>query len=152
MTEMLFYEEMMLQALVQARLAADLGEVPVGAVVTDKSGGIIAVGYNSREALRSPMAHAEIIAIEKAAKVLGSRRLTGCTLYVTLEPCPMCAGAIAAARLKRVVFGAYDGRGGAVTSLISLYDFPLEYTPMWRGGILETECAAILKDFFEKKR
>ena len=106
-------EEYMEKALELARKAAEHGEVPVGAIVVNGDGEIIGEGYNRREELQSPTAHAELIAIEQAAQRLGSRRLTGCTLYVTLEPCPMCAGAVMNALLGRLVYGAFDEKNGA---------------------------------------
>ena len=105
---MLFDEEMMLLAAAEAEKAAKLGEVPVGAVITDADGNVIAAGFNTLETDNSPTAHAEIKVIEAAAKATGSRRLSGCTLYVTLEPCPMCAGAVINSGLKRLVYGAFD--------------------------------------------
>lgn len=149
---MLFDEEMMLKALEQAEKAFELGECPVGAVITDKNGEIIAEGYNRRETDNSPTAHAEIIAIESAAKKLGSWRLSECTLYVTLEPCPMCAGAIINSRIKRVVYGAFDEKGGACSSVINLFELPFNHSPMVRSRILEKECSEILTKFFQTLR
>ncbi len=149
---MLFDEEMMLKALEQAEKAFELGECPVGAVITDKNGEIIAEGYNRRETDNSPTAHAEIIAIESAAKKLGSWRLSECTLYVTLEPCPMCAGAIINSRIKRVVYGAFDEKGGACSSVINLFELPFNHSPMVRSRILEKECSEILTKFFQALR
>ena len=110
-------EEYMTKALELAQCAYDLGEIPVGAIVTAPDGSVIGEGWNLREHMQSPTAHAEILAIEQAAKALGSWRLSGCTLYVTLEPCPMCAGAIMNSRLKRVVYGAFDDKNGACASV-----------------------------------
>lgn len=149
---MLFDEEMMLKALKLAKKAFDAGECPVGAVVTDKNGETIGEGFNRRETDNSPTAHAEILAIEAAAKRLGAWRLADCTLYVTLEPCPMCAGAIINSRLKRVVYGAFDEKGGACSSVISLFELPFGHKPMVRGGVLEKECGALLSDFFKNLR
>ncbi|MGN0670211.1 MAG: nucleoside deaminase, partial [Oscillospiraceae bacterium] len=114
-------EEYMEKALELAGEAASRGEIPVGAVVVDKDGKIIGEGFNRREELQSPTAHAEVLAIEQAAKSLGNRRLSGCTLYVTLEPCPMCAGAVMNAGLKRLVYGAFDEKNGACASVATLF-------------------------------
>ena len=134
----------MKKALEQAKRAANIGEVPVGAVIV-KDGRIIARGYNRRESLQMATAHAEHIAIDKACKKLGSWRLTGCTLYVTLEPCVMCAGAIVQARIDRVIFGAYDRQAGGCGSLYRLTEDPAFYhfVPA-DGGLLEEECAALI--------
>lgn len=149
---MLYDEEMMLVALKEAEKAKELGEVPVGAVIIDENGEIIGRGYNTRETENRPTGHAEIIAIEEAAKRKNSWRLSDCTIYVTLEPCPMCAGAIMNARLKRVVYGAFDENGGALASVTRLYDKKFGYTPLVRSRILEKECSEILTDFFKKLR
>ena len=149
---MLFDEEMMLLAIEEAKKAEALGEVPVGAVVIDKNGEIIGRGYNTRETRQRPTGHAEIIAIEEAAKHKNSWRLSDCTLYVTLEPCPMCAGAIMNARMKRVVYGAFDENGGALASVTALYEHNFGYKPFVRSRILEKECASILTDFFRNIR
>ena len=121
----------MQQALELAQRGADLGEVPVGALVV-KDGEVIARAHNERELLPDATAHAEVLAIRRACAALGSNRLSGCTLYVTLEPCPMCAGALAAARVDRVVFGAYDARGGACGSMLRIQKYPLY---LQKGGI-----------------
>lgn len=149
---MLFDEEMMLKAIELAKRAYDAGETPVGAIVADKDGNIIGEGCNRRECDNSPTAHAEILAIEAAAKHLGSWRLTDCTLYATLEPCPMCAGAIINARLKRVVYGAFDEKGGACASVVNLFELPFNHKPMVRSRVLEKECGELLTDFFENLR
>lgn len=149
---MLYDEEMMLKALELAKKAYDMGECPVGAIVADKNGKIIGQGYNRRETDRSPTAHAEIIAIEEAAKTLQSWRLSDCTLYVTLEPCPMCAGAIINARLKRLVYGAFDDKGGACASVLNLFELPFNHAPLVRSRVLQKECGAILTEFFKKLR
>ena len=149
---MLFDEEMMLKALEQAQKASAIGECPIGAVITDPDGKIIAEGYNRRETDNSPTAHAEMIAIENAAKALGRWRLSDCTLYVTLEPCPMCAGAIINSRLKRVVYGAFDEKGGACSSVLNLFELPFNHTPLVRSRVLEKECGEILTEFFRKMR
>ena len=136
------------KALSLARLAAERGEVPVGAVIVDKNGKIIAEAYNRREELRSPTAHAELLAIEQAAERLQSRRLSDCTLYVTLEPCPMCAGAIMNAQLKRLVYGAFDDKNGACASVVTLFDEKFTHIPLVRSRVLEKRCGDILTDFF----
>jgi tRNA(adenine34) deaminase len=128
-------------------------DVPVGAVILDPAGAVIAQGRNRRERDRDPTAHAEIVAIRQAARSLGTWRLTGLTLVVTLEPCTMCAGAITAARLSRCVFGAADPRAGAVGSLRDvLRDTRLDHRPEVIGGILAAECGAVLRDFFAGRR
>jgi tRNA(adenine34) deaminase len=139
-------------ALAQARLA-DPDDVPVGAVVLDESGAVITRSRNRREADRDPTAHAEIVAIRQAAQSLGSWRLTGLTLVVTLEPCTMCAGAVTAARLARLVYGAQDPRAGAVGSLWDvLRDTRLNHRPEVIGGVLAQDCGAVLRDFFAIRR
>ena len=145
------HEIMMREALLLAARAAKRDEVPVGAIVV-KDGRIIAKGYNLRETKRSPLAHAEVVAIAKAARKLGGWRLSGCTLYVTLEPCPMCAGAIVNARVDEVVFGAYDPKAGAMGSLYNLAEGKLNHKPRVTGGVLEAECAAVLRQYFASKR
>ena len=147
MTDMDF----MKQALELARKAAALGEVPVGALVV-KDGEVVATAHNEREILPDATAHAEVLAIRRACAALGTNRLSGCTLYVTLEPCPMCAGALAAARVDRVVFGAFDARGGACGSMMRIQKYPLYYMPVFEGGVMERECSEILTAFFKQKR
>lgn len=146
---MLFDEEMMLLALEEAEKAAKMGEVPVGAIVVNENGEIIGRGHNLRETEHRPTAHAEIIAIEQAAKKLESWRLTDCTLYVTLEPCPMCAGAIINAHLKRVVYGAFDENMGACASVTELFEKKFGWKPLVRSRVLERECSEILTKFFK---
>ncbi|MBP0985100.1 MAG: nucleoside deaminase [Oscillospiraceae bacterium] len=145
-------EEYMTKALELAARAYELGECPVGAIVVDPEGKIIGEGYNLREQLQSPTAHAEIIAIEQAAKALGSWRLTGCTLYVTLEPCPMCAGAIMNSRLKRLVYGAFDDKNGACASVVNLFEERFTHIPFVRSRILMEQCGDILTRFFRELR
>lgn len=143
----------MMRALDLARQAAEMGEVPVGAVVVQKSTGrIIGEGYNRRETDRSPLAHAEIMAIDAASKTLGGWRLLDSALYVTLEPCPMCAGAILHARLEQVIYGTTDPKGGAVDSVQQLFALPYNWTPEVYTGLLQAECAQVLKDFFRELR
>ncbi len=145
-------EEYMTKALELAQRAYELGEIPVGAIVADPDGKIIGEGWNLREHLQSPTAHAEILAIEQAAKALGSWRLSGCTLYVTLEPCPMCAGAIMNSRLKRVVYGAFDDKNGACSSVVNLFEERFTHIPFVRSRILMRECGDILTKFFQELR
>ncbi len=140
------------KALVLAQKAAEHGEVPVGAIVVDENGEIIGEGYNRREELQSPTAHAEIIAIEQAAKRLHNRRLSDCTLYVTLEPCPMCAGAIINAQIKRLVYGAFDEKNGACASVATLFDEKFTHIPRVRSRILEKRCGDVLSKFFKDLR
>jgi tRNA(adenine34) deaminase len=144
--------DLMVVALKQAREASAQGEIPVGAVVV-KDGQIIAVGRNSPVAGHDPTAHAEINALRQAARVLGNYRLDGCELFVTLEPCAMCAGAMLHARLKRLVYGAPDPKTGAAGSVINLFDKPLlNHQTQVQAGILAEDCAAVLKDFFQGRR
>lgn len=136
-------------ALALAEEAAAAGEIPVGAVVVDReTGEILGRGRNRREQDHSPTAHAEILAIEEAAKKRGSWRLSGCNLYVTLEPCPMCSGAIINARIDRVIFGAYDEKAGAVVSVQQMFSLPYNHKPRVTEGLLEEPCAAVLQAFF----
>jgi len=140
-------------ALDVARAAASLGEVPVGAVVLSASGDVVASAHNEREALSDPTAHAEILALRRAGEALGSWQLVGCTLAVTLEPCTMCAGAVTAARLARVVYGAEDPKAGAVGSLWDvLRDTRLNHRPEVIGGVLAAECGELLRNFFAARR
>lgn len=139
------------KALLLAHEAAEEGEVPVGAVIV-RDGEIIATGRNRREKGRNALYHAEIEAIDNACKALGGWRLPGCELYVTLEPCPMCAGAIINSRIEKVYFGAYDKKAGSVRSLIRLFDLPYNHSPEVVGGILEEKCAEELSDFFKHLR
>lgn len=141
----------MRKALARARAAARQDEVPVGAVVV-KDGVVIATGRNTRESGMDPCGHAEIHALRRAAKKLGGWNLHDCVLYVTLEPCPMCAGACVNARIKRVVFGAYDAKGGAFGSLLDLNTFALNHRPEITGGVLQNEAKTLLKGFFLEKR
>lgn len=149
---MLEHEEYMLEALRLAKRAQESGEVPVGCVITNSSGDIVAKGYNRRETELSALAHAEIIAIDEACRTLGSWRLNGCNLYVTLEPCPMCAGAVINSRISRVYYGARDGAMGACGGVINLFMERFPHSPELLGGILEQECSEILSSFFRRLR
>lgn len=138
-------------AMAEARLAEELDEVPVGCVIV-KDGKIIARGHNMREENKCATHHAEIIAIEEACRSLGGWRLPGTTLYVTMEPCCMCAGAIVNARIERVVYGAPDLRFGAMGSLFDITRFPLNHIPECLGGVKRDECVEILSRYFKGKR
>jgi len=146
------HQDWMRLALEEARIAFELGEVPIGAVVVQK-GQMIAKAHNEKELRQDPTAHAEVLAVQRATQVLGAWRLSDATLYVTLEPCPMCAGSLVQARLKTLVFGAADIKGGAVGSVTNVLD-----VNRWNhrievvAGVLEEECSQILKEFFRKLR
>ncbi|MCA0251207.1 MAG: tRNA adenosine(34) deaminase TadA [Actinobacteria bacterium] len=143
----------MRQALAEAGAASEHGDVPIGAVVVDAAGRFVAGAGNERELLGDPTAHAEVLALRRAAEQLGGWRLDGCTLVVTLEPCTMCAGALVLARVDRLVFGAYDPKAGAVASLWDVVRDPrLNHRVDVVGGILEAECAAPLQEFFASHR
>lgn len=144
-------EIFMAKAIELAQAAADAGEVPVGAVIV-KDGVVIACGRNRREGDKNALAHAELEAIDNACKALGGWRIFGCTLYVTLEPCPMCAGAIINSRLDRVVFGAYDRKAGSLASVQEMFAYPYNHKPAVTGGVLEQECAELLSRFFKNLR
>ena len=141
----------MQQALELARKAAALGEIPVGAVLV-RGDELIASSHNRRELDQDALAHAEVLCIRQACQALGSWRLSGCTLYVTLEPCPMCSGAIINSRLDRVVYGARDEKAGCAGSVADLFVMPFNHTPIIRSGILEQECAEVLSSFFQNLR
>lgn len=141
----------MQSALEQALTAESEGEIPVGAVIV-KDNEIIAKGYNTREKDCDICGHAEINAIKAASKVLNNWRLDNCDIYVTLEPCPMCAAAISQARIRAVYFGAYDKKQGACESMMRLYDNGLEHRPEFYGGIMEEKNREMLRLFFEKRR
>ena len=143
----------MQMALDEAQAAAQAGEVPVGAVLVGKDGNILAQTRNQMRALNDPTAHAEILAIRTACEKLGNERLMGCSLYVTLEPCPMCAGAIAEARIAKLFYGAADIKGGAVDNGVALFDQKsCHHKPQVIGGLRESDCAALLKTFFALRR
>lgn len=140
-------------ALDEARLAGELGEVPVGAVIVDGAGRLIARAGNRTRQLNDPTAHAEVLAIRAAGQATASERLTGCDLFVTLEPCAMCAAAISFARIKRLYFGAADAKGGAVEHGARFFNLETcHHVPEVYGGIRETECAGLLKSFFSDRR
>ena len=143
--------EFMLEAIKLAKIAANEGEVPVGAVIV-KDGKIIAKGRNEREKKQNALSHAEIEAINNACNTLGSWRLEGCEMYVTLEPCPMCAGAIINSRIKTLVFGAYDSKMGSIDSVVNLCDYPYNHKVEVYGGICEDECLSVLQEFFKDLR
>ena len=140
-------------ALAEARLSLPTGDVPVGAVVVSPSGEVLGTGHNAREATGDPTAHAEVLALRAAAAALGSWRLSGCTLAVTLEPCTMCAGALVLARVERLVLGAWDPKAGATGSLWDVVrDRRLNHRVEVVGGVRETECGDLLRSFFEQHR
>ena len=146
-TDIIFMEK----AIALAKEAARMGEVPVGAVIV-KNGEIVSCAHNLRENGGGATAHAELLAIEAACRKLGTWRLEDCELYVTLEPCPMCAGAIINARISRVIFGAKDANGGAFGSLIDLNSYPLSHKPDLTCSVCEKECRELMQDFFIEKR
>ena len=148
------YEVAMAKAIELARAAASAsGDVPVGAIILNKDNEVIATGANQREMSHNPVAHAEIIAIQKAASAIGNWRLDDCTLVVTLEPCAMCAGAIAQARIPKLIFGAWDEKAGAVGSQWDLLRDPRQlHKPEVIAGVMAEECAALLAEFFQEKR
>lgn len=145
------YTIYMKAAIEQAKAAYEIGEVPVGAVIV-RGGEIIAGAYNTRETEKNALHHAEIKAIDEACRRLGGWRLPGCELYVTLEPCPMCAGAIVNSRIERVVFGAFDMKAGAFGSVLDMNSFPLNHKPEIIGGVLGDECSSLLSEFFRARR
>ena len=145
------HEKWMMLALDEARLGAESGEVPVGAVIVS-NGEVIAKAHNLCETNHCATAHAELLAIEEASQKLSSWRLSNCTLYVTLEPCPMCMGAIVNSRIGKVVFGAKDAKAGACGSVIDLRSYPLNHKPLVESGFMSEESLALLSDFFKGKR
>ena len=144
-------ERFMRQAITQAKKAEKLMEVPIGCVIVYE-GKVIARGYNRRNTDKNTLSHAELNAIRKASKKLGDWRLEGCTMYVTLEPCPMCAGAILNARIGRVVYGAADPKAGSLGSVTDLFALPYNHHPVVESGLLEQECAQVLSAFFQNLR
>ena len=145
-------EKFMKEAIKQAKRAESIDEVPIGCVIVFQNR-IIARGYNMRESKQQAYAHAEMIAIQKACKKIGSWRLEDCELYVTLEPCAMCTGAILQSRIKKVIYGASDPKGGCIESCIKVYEYKgFNHYPEVISGILKDECSNLLKSFFKKKR
>lgn len=144
-------ERWMAQALELAREALEAGEAPVGCVIV-RDGAVVGRGRNRREGDRTALGHAEIEAIAEACRTLGGWRLTGCALYVTLEPCPMCAGAILNARVPVVCYGARDDKAGCCGSVLNLFEERFNHHPRIYGGVLEGDCAALLREFFQKLR
>lgn len=147
MTDSFFMQE----ALLEAEQAAREGEVPVGAVVV-KDGQIIARAHNRRESDKNALAHAELLAIDQACKALGGWRLWQCELFVTLEPCPMCTGAIINSRIKRLVYGAQDAKAGCAESVVNLFDYPFNHQPIVQSGVLAQQSTALLQAFFSSLR
>ena len=150
-SRMLDKEKFMKEALKEAKKAYKKEEIPVGAVIV-KDGEIIARAHNLKELKNSSISHAEILAIEKANKKLGAWRLENCEMYITLEPCMMCMGAIINSRLGKVVFGAKDAKAGACGSVLNMCSYPLNHKPKIESGFMRDECAAVLSEFFSKKR
>jgi tRNA(adenine34) deaminase len=144
-------EQFMEEAILLAKEAARLGEVPIGCVIV-KDDTIVGRGYNRRETGKSALYHAELMAIEEACRTLGGWRLWQCSLYVTLEPCPMCAGAIINARIPQVFYGASDPKAGSVGSVIDLFSLPYNHRPQVVSGVLEAPCAQLLRNFFRELR
>ena len=147
----MMHEAWMREALRMAKEAQLAGEVPVGAVIVCE-GKIIARARNERETNGDPTAHAEVLALRRAAEALGRRRLDGCALYVTLEPCPMCAGAVMNSRLKRLVYGAFDDKNGACSSVVNLFEERFTHIPFVRSRILMEQCGGVLTEFFRELR
>lgn len=146
------YEELMQEAITIAKSATKTGDVPVGAIVINKDGVVVGRGFNEREARNDPTAHAEVVAIRSAATRLQNSRLDGCTLIVTLEPCAMCAGAIAQSRIAHLIFGAWDAKAGAAGSVWDVLRDPRAiYKVEVTAGVLERDCAALLSEFFSDK-
>lgn len=145
-------EQYMQLAIEEAKKAAEMDEVPIGAIIVYE-GEVIATGHNKRESSQRSMSHAELIAIERANAKLGSWRLEDCTLYVTLEPCPMCAGALVQSRMKRVVYGAKDPKAGCVGTIMNLVtEEQFNHQVAWTGGVLEAACSQLLTNFFKQLR
>lgn len=145
------HEYFMELALKEAKKAYQKGEVPVGAIIV-LDGQVIAKAHNNRESKQNPIGHAEMLAIIKASKKIGSWRLENASLYVTLEPCAMCAGAIIQSRIKNVYYGALDLKSGAVSSIINLFEYPFNHKPNMVGGIKDEQSSQLLKDFFKNLR
>lgn len=145
------YDRFMKIAIDEAKKACSIGEVPVGAVIVLENE-VIGSGYNKREISKNALSHAEIEAIDKACKTLGSWRLLNCDLYVTLEPCPMCTGAIINSRIKKIIFGCTDPKSGSCGSVINLIDLPYNHKPEIVSGVMKDECSTLLSDFFKSLR
>ncbi len=145
------HEDYMKKALHYARLCGKRGEIPVGCVIV-RNGEIVSYGSNARQTHKNALKHAELVAIDRACRKLGGWRLWECDMYVTLEPCVMCAGAIINARIRNLYFGAYDPKAGCFGSLMNLNDHAFNHHPTVEGGILEPECSKVLKDFFKNLR
>ena len=139
-------------ALLAAQVSGASGEVPVGAILVHPSRGFLSYGINGRESAKNALWHAEMEAIDRGCRCLGGWRLTGCTLYVTLEPCPMCAGAIWNARISRVVYGAKDSRAGAMGAVFAMQSYPVNWKPQVDSGVRERECRTVLQTFFRARR
>ncbi len=146
-----YKEKYMLEALIEAKKAYEIGEVPIGAIIV-KNDIIIARGYNLRETKKNALMHAEIIALNQAFEVLDSWRLVGCDLYVTIEPCPMCAGAILQARIENLYFGALDQKGGGIVSKANILDLNYNHTVNYESGFLADECSDLMVKFFKELR
>jgi len=147
------WEEWMREALLEAQKAAAAGEVPVGAIVVSAEGDILSRAHNSPVGMSDPTAHAEILALREAARRTGNYRLTGCRLVVTIEPCPMCAGAAVAARVAKIIYGAADPKAGSVTTLYNIASDPrLNHRADIVSGVLADECSKLLSDFFRERR
>ena len=144
-------EKFMLLAIEQAEKARELGEVPIGAVIV-KDGEVVGTGFNRRETGKNALYHAEIIAIDDACRRLAGWRLWQCEMYVTMEPCPMCAGAIINSRIKRIVYGCCDMKAGSVKSVIDLFELPYNHKPVYEGEIMAEECSQMLSSFFRQLR
>lgn len=146
-------EKFMRLAIEQGEIAGRLGEVPIGAVITDRSNRVLSTGYNLRETLSDPTAHAEVVAIKKAAEKISSWRLEGTSIYVTIEPCVMCIGAIVLSRIRRLVFGARDPKAGAVLSIYNIgTDNKLNHSIEYKEGVCSEECSRLVKEFFTTLR
>lgn len=145
------YETFMQKAIGEAKKAEKIGEIPIGAVIV-KEGNVIATGYNKREIRKNALLHAEIEAINNACKKIGNWRLINCDLYVTIEPCPMCAGAIINSRIKKLIFGAKDTKAGSCGSVINLFELKYNHRPEVISGVMEVKCRNLLSNFFKNLR